>query len=142
MIVLIALNVLSCAVAYEINAANYQKLALAAKGAGVSIDEMLERILDVWVAQDEDADARCNLDDNRIPVYAIYKNTRVEALFDPKTGGMVGTTAPIEGKQFGSSSGAACAVVKALNPTVNSNRSGPKFWRVAATGKELSTMLP
>jgi hypothetical protein len=127
--------------AHEINSANYQKLALAAKGAGVSIDEMLERILNVWLAQDEGQDARRGPDGDRIPVYAIYRSTRVEALFDPKTEGMTGTSAPIEGTKFGSPSGAARAVVEALNPEVNSNRSGPRFWRVAATGKELAAIL-
>lgn len=128
--------------AHEINSANYQKLALAAKGAGVSIDEMLERILDVWLAQDDIPEARRSMDGDQIPVYAIYKSTRVEASFDPKTEGMTGTTAPIEGKKFSSPSGAARAVVEALNPEVNSNRSGPRFWRVASTGKELATVLP
>jgi hypothetical protein len=128
--------------AYEISSANHQKLALAAKGAGVSIDAILERILDVWLAQDEVPEARRSMDGDQIPVYAIYRSTRVEALFDPKTEGMTGTTAPIEGKEFASPSGAARAVVEALNPKVNSNRSGPRFWRVAATGKELATMLP
>jgi hypothetical protein len=128
--------------AYEISSANYKKLALAARGAGVSVDEMLERILDVWLAQDEVPEARQSTDGDQIRVYAIYKSTRVEALFDPKTEGMTGTTAPIDGKKFGSSSGAARAVVEALNPKVNSNRSGPRFWRVAATGKELATVLP
>jgi hypothetical protein len=128
--------------AHEINAANYQKLALAAKGAGVSIDEMLERILDVWLAQDEVPASRRSLDGDQIPVYAIYKSTRVEALFDPKTEVMTGTTAPIEAQKFSSPSGAARAVVEALNPEVNSNRSGPRFWRIAATGKELATVIP
>src|SRR5919198_502573 len=108
----------SCMV-HEINSANYQKLALAAKGAGVSVDEMLERILDVWLAQDEGPVARRSLDGEQMPVYAIYRSTRIEALFDPKTEGMTGTTAPIEGKKFRSPSGAARAVVEALNPKVN-----------------------
>lgn len=126
---------------HKISSANYQKLALAAKGAGVSVDEMLERILDVWLALDEVPAAQRRTDGDQIAVFAIYKSTRVEAAFDPKTQVMTGTTAPIEGQKFSSPSGAARAVVEALNPEVNSNRSGPRFWRVAATGKELATVL-
>jgi hypothetical protein len=127
--------------AHEINASNYTKLALAAKGAGVSVDEMLERILNVWLSEDEGVKGPRDMDSDQIAVYAVYRRTRVEAQFDPRTEGMTGTTAPIEGKQFSSPSGAARAVVEALNPDVNSNRSGPRFWRVTATGKELGTIL-
>jgi hypothetical protein len=128
--------------AYEISSVNYQKLALAAKGAGVSVDEMLDHILGVWLALDEAPAARRSTDGGQIPVYAIYKSRRVEALFDPRTEVVTGTTAPIEGQEFSSPSGAARAVVEALNPEVNSNRSGPRFWRITATGRELATVLP
>jgi hypothetical protein len=125
----------------QISDENYTKLALAAKGAGVTVDEILERILDLWLSLDEGAVGQRDMDSDQIAVYAIYQRTRVEALYDPRTEGITGTTTPIEGKQFSSSSGAARAVVEALNPQVNSNRSGPRFWRVAATGKELASIL-
>jgi hypothetical protein len=124
-----------------VSEANYTKLALAAKGAGVTVDEMLERILDVWLSLGEGAAGPRDMEGEQIAVYAIYQRTRVEALYDPRTEGVTGTTAPIEGRQFSSPSGAARAVVEALNPQVNSNRSGPRFWRVATTGKELASIL-
>jgi hypothetical protein len=131
----------SCSMPTEISETNYTKLALAAKGAGVTVDEMLERILDVWLSLGEAAKEQHATDGGQMTVYAIYQRTRVEALFDPSTGAITGTTAPIKGKQFSSPSGAARAVVEALNPEVSSNRNGLRFWHMTATDKELATTL-
>ena len=73
-------------------------------------------------------------------VHATYQGQRVEGVFDPDTGGLTVTSAPLQGKWFRSPSGAAKAVVANLKPGVTPNRSGYDFWFVTSTGKTLNSI--
>ena len=69
-----------------------------------------------------------------MPVYGIYHGRRVEGMFTPATQRLVVTSEPLAGKGFKSPSGAARAVVAALNPArAVPNLNGWTFWRTVAT---------
>lgn len=75
-----------------------------------------------------------------VPIHVDYHGRRVNALFDRAGGGIRIVSEPLDGMSFGSPSGAAIAVVRALNPDVRPNRNGWKFWTVSATGENLSSI--
>jgi hypothetical protein len=75
-----------------------------------------------------------------IPVQALYEGTLITGEFDATSGRMTITSGPLRGQHFKSPSGAAMAVVRALNPSVHPNRNGWTFWTVSDTGQVLESM--
>lgn len=77
---------------------------------------------------------------NSVAVYAVYEGRRVDGTYDAKAKTLTVTSSPCDGQSFKSPSGAAIAVVQALNPSVNPNRNGWSFWTVVDTGRTLQSI--
>lgn len=74
-----------------------------------------------------------------VEIHAIYEGRRTSAYYDPSSRTVTIPSGPGRG-EYESPSGAAVAVVQALNPRVNPNRNGWSFWTVTATGQLLQTI--
>lgn len=75
-----------------------------------------------------------------IAIHSIYEGRRTEARYDLATRRVDITSGPLAGQSFKSPSGAAIAVVREHNPTVNPNRNGWSFWLITESGKLLQTL--
>ncbi|MEU6178905.1 GmrSD restriction endonuclease domain-containing protein [Streptomyces coeruleorubidus] len=74
-----------------------------------------------------------------VEIHSIYEGRRVDAYYDPSSRVVRISSGPGRG-EYESPSGAAVAVVHALNPHVNPNRNGWSFWTVTATGQLLQSI--
>ncbi|WP_314220903.1 GmrSD restriction endonuclease domain-containing protein [Streptomyces zaehneri] len=74
-----------------------------------------------------------------IEIHATYEGRRVDAYYDPSSRIVTIPSGPGRG-EYESPSGAAVALVQALNPHVNPNRNGWSFWAVTATGHLLQSI--
>ncbi|MDX3849148.1 hypothetical protein [Streptomyces sp. AK02-01A] len=74
-----------------------------------------------------------------VAVHAIYDGVRVPGLFDPTTQALTITEGPASGS-YRTPSGAAGAVLQALNPHVKPNRNGWGFWTIDSSGELLQTL--
>lgn len=74
-----------------------------------------------------------------VEIHAIYEGRRVNSYYDPSSRTVTIPSGPGRG-EYESPSGAAVAVVRALNPHVNPNRNGWSFWTVTATGNLLQSI--
>jgi hypothetical protein len=73
-----------------------------------------------------------------VPVYGDYDGTRVEGEYLPATRRLAVRSEPLPGESFKSPSGAARAVVSALNPArAAPTTNGWLWWRVVATNEPL-----
>lgn len=77
---------------------------------------------------------------DRVQVHATYEEHRITGLYESPTHSLTVTSSPLEGRSYKSPSGAAIAVVQALNPRVNPSRNGWTFWTVTATGATLQSL--
>ncbi|MEW2620775.1 hypothetical protein [Streptomyces sp. NPDC048106] len=74
-----------------------------------------------------------------VAVHALYGGERIEGAYDPASGALTITGGPAAG-HYRTPSGAASAVLQAVNPHVKPNRNGWSFWTVTETGKLLQTL--
>lgn len=74
-----------------------------------------------------------------VEIHAIYEGRRANSYYDPSSRTVTIPSGPGRG-EYESPSGAAVAVVRALNPHVNPNRNGWSFWTVTATGNLLQSI--
>lgn len=74
-----------------------------------------------------------------VEVHAVYEGQRVSGYYDPSSRTVTIPSGPGRGV-YEAPSGAAAAVVHALNPHVKPNRNGWSFWTVTATGQLLQTI--
>ncbi|MBK3528315.1 GmrSD restriction endonuclease domain-containing protein [Streptomyces rubiginosohelvolus] len=74
-----------------------------------------------------------------VEIHAVYEGQRVDAYYDPLSRVVSIPSGPGRG-EYETPSGAAVAVVHALNPHVNPNRNGWNFWTVTATGRLLQSI--
>ncbi|MFB7244716.1 DUF262 domain-containing protein [Streptomyces populi] len=77
--------------------------------------------------------------ENGVEVHAVYDGRHVAGYYDPSSRGVTIPSGPGQGA-YESPSGAAVAVVMALNPHVRPQRNGWSFWYVTATGKLLQSI--
>lgn len=71
-------------------------------------------------------------------LHAVYRGVRIDAVYVPATHRVAVLSGPVAGRNFKSPTGAARAVVEALNPgrtAVQGN--GWRFWRITATDERL-----
>ncbi|WP_318209540.1 MULTISPECIES: hypothetical protein [unclassified Streptomyces] len=80
--------------------------------------------------------------DGRVPVYAVYAATRVDALYDTATQSVTIPEGNPGAGAYKSPSGASRAVIEALRPDVLPIRTGWAFWRIASSGQILRTIRP
>ncbi|MFE9941722.1 GmrSD restriction endonuclease domain-containing protein [Streptomyces hirsutus] len=74
-----------------------------------------------------------------VEVHAVYDGRRVNGYYDPSSRTVTIPSGPGRG-EYESPSGAAVAVVRALNPHVSPHRNGWSFWIVTATGEFLQSI--
>ncbi|GGS44855.1 DUF262 domain-containing protein [Streptomyces parvus] len=74
-----------------------------------------------------------------VEIHAVYEGQRVDAYYDPLSRVVRIPSGPGRG-EYETPSGAAVAVVHALNPHVNPNRNGWNFWTVTATERLLQSI--
>jgi hypothetical protein len=124
----------------SVTTANADRLLLLARAWGVSADTALGRLLDDFMSNGAEAPAEVPAEgDGGIAVHAVYGGQRIEGRFFPISGRLEILSGPCSGRSFKSPSGAAIAVVQAVNPTVNPNRNGWSFWIVSDTGRTLQS---
>ncbi|MFF4867280.1 hypothetical protein ACFY3J_37605 [Streptomyces sp. NPDC001231] len=77
--------------------------------------------------------------ENGVEIHATYDGRRVNGYYNPSSRTVTIPSGPGRG-EYDSPSGAAVALVRALNPHVNPQRNGWSFWTVTATGKLLESI--
>lgn len=100
-------------------------VVFAARMAGVTESEILRRLIAASSLAAEEPDHG----PKGVPIYADYEGHRTRALyFEPARVEIV--DGPLKGKSFKTPTGAARAVVRHYNPSVNDNRNGWSFWQI------------
>ncbi len=122
----------------ELDEQTHAYVRFAARVAGVAESEIVARAVTAYVSDN----APPAPDPwTPVPIYAVYRDQRVDGLFVARTHRVAVTSGPLEGSRFKSPSGAARAVVAALNPErgpVHTN--GWRFWRLAETDDRLEVL--
>lgn len=76
-----------------------------------------------------------------VPVYGAYEGRRVEGLYLPATRRLTVTSDPLPDSRFKSPSGAARAVVAAVNPDRTATQTnGWRWWRLVETDERLEVL--
>ena len=76
-----------------------------------------------------------------VVVYGEYDGTRVEGQYLPATRRLTVSSAPVAGAKFKSPSGAARAVIAALNPSRSAAQTnGWRFWHLRETDERLEVL--
>jgi hypothetical protein len=113
----------------------------AARLFGVSEAEVVARAMRQFSEQGADAVRPARDPWTPVDVYGEYDGTRVEGQYLPATRRLTVTSAPIAGSSFKSPSGAARAVVAALNPARTATQTnGWRFWHLAETHERLEVL--
>ena len=100
-------------------------LSFAARMADVTEGEIVRRLIAASSLEGKQPDpAR-----KSVPIYADYEGHRTRALyFAPARVEIV--DGPLKSRSFKTPTGAARAVVRHYNPSVNDNRNGWGFWQI------------
>ena len=109
----------------DVDEATKQAVSFAARMANVSEGEIIRRLVGGGAPPREGPEPA-----NRgVAIYADYEGHRVRArYFEPARVEI--TDGPLAGKSFKTPTGAARAVVRHYNPSVNDNRNGWSFWQI------------
>jgi hypothetical protein len=100
-------------------------VSFAARMANVTEGEIVRRLIAAGSSTGEDPDPG----KKGVAIYADYEGHRTRALyFAPARVEIV--DGPLKGKSFKTPTGAARAVVRQYNPSVNDNRNGWGFWQI------------
>lgn len=76
-----------------------------------------------------------------VAVTAEYEGQQVAGEYLPASRRLTVTSGPVAGQEFRSPSGAASAVVAALNPSRSAAQTnGWRFWHIAQTGERLEVL--
>jgi hypothetical protein len=97
----------------------------AARMADVTEGEIVRRLVAASSLEPKETDPS----QKGVPIYADYEGHRTQALyFAPARVEIV--DGPLKGESFRTPTGAARAVVRHYNPSVNDNRNGWGFWQI------------
>ncbi len=109
----------------DVDDATKQAVSFAARMADVSEGEIIRRLVGGGhPSRDEPQPAS-----QGVAIYADYEGHRVRArYFEPARVEI--SDGPLAGKSFKTPTGAARAVVRQYNPSVNDNRNGWSFWQI------------
>ncbi|MES0836692.1 hypothetical protein [Nocardiopsis tropica] len=130
----------------EVSQDTDRQLELLAGWEGISKGEIIARIL-TRLSMTETFPGFAN-EGTPVPVYASYKEHRVEGWFEPATHRLGIVSSPWNGQVFDNPSPAAGAVVKHANSLlppgkrVSTARNGWAFWKLAATGETIQSLRP
>jgi hypothetical protein len=123
---------------FELDEDVRQQVRLLARAWSVRESEVIRRLLSAFVNQDPVTVAGVSAEP--VAIYADYEGHHIEAEFHPATRRVIVTSGPLTGRFFKSPSGAAIAVVQALNPNVHPNRNGWSFWFIQENGRALQSI--
>jgi hypothetical protein len=113
----------------EVDDGTKRTVSFAARMANVPEGEIVRRLIADSSLAVEEPDHRLKA----VPIYADYEGRRTRALyFAPARVEIV--DGPLKGKSFKTPTGAARAVVRHYNPSVNDNRNGWGFWQLGNGG--------
>jgi hypothetical protein len=115
----------------------YEQVLLLSRAWAVAPGEVIRRLLAEFSKGGEQEPLQRG---SEVAVHAIYAGKRTDGSYDPATKSLTITTGPLTGRSFKSPSGAAVALVAALNPSVHPNRNGWWFWMRSDTGELLKTI--
>ncbi|WP_328434806.1 hypothetical protein [Streptomyces sp. NBC_00425] len=128
--------------AVSLDSATYTQITLLARAWGTSQGEAVSRLVDHFqqapTAPPPSA-AATSASDKDVLVHALYGGKKIMGRFDPVSRSLTITDGPGAG-HYKTPSGAAAAVLQAVNPSVNPNRNGWSFWVVDETGGLLQSL--
>jgi hypothetical protein len=111
--------------AIEVDESVKRTVSFAARMADVTEGEIVRRLIAASSLVPEETDPG----QKAVPVYADYEGHRTRAFyFAPARVEII--DGPLKGESFGTPTGAARAVVRHYNPSVNDNRNGWGFWQI------------
>lgn len=111
----------------------------AARVFAVSESEVVARAVRALTEQNDDRPAFDPW--TPVDVYGEYEGHRVEGRYVPATRRLIVTSPPVAGVTFKSPSGAATAVVAALNPGRSAaHTNGWRFWHLVSTNERLEVL--
>lgn len=115
----------------EVDEGTHRALELAAHVAGISVGQVVERLVNQASASRLSAGVTDGpATPGGIAVTNTYRGHRTSGRYYPDTKRIEISSGPLTGRSFKTPSEAARAVIEQLNPAVNSNRNGKTFWRV------------
>lgn len=111
----------------EVDEVAKRTLSFAARMAGVTEGEIVRRLIaaNALEVEEEEEDPR----QEGVVIYADYEGSRTRARYFAPARVEI-TDGPLKGRSFRSPTGAARAVVRHYNPSVNDNRNGWSFWLI------------
>jgi hypothetical protein len=117
----------------EVDEAIKRTVSFAARMAEVTEGEIIRRLVNASALARADPETG----EESVEIYADYEGHRVHArYFAPARVEIV--DGPLAGRSFKTPTGAARAVVRLYNPSVNDNRNGWGFWQIKnATGSRV-----
>jgi hypothetical protein len=120
-----------------------RRLEFAAKVAGVTVSDVIERLVNEWSQADApEPSASVGAERPRLKVHAHYRGARVAGSFDPVSNELLVEEGPGSGKRYPSPSAAATAVTVAVNPERrHPNTNGRNFWTASEERVPLGTWL-
>lgn len=110
----------------DVDSDTKRSVGLAARMADVSEGEIVRRLVLATATAGRDASATR---DTGVSIFAEYEGYRTRAIYYAP-GRIEIVDGPLQGQSFKSPTGAARAVVRHYNPTVNDNRNGWSFWQI------------
>lgn len=109
----------------EVDEGAKRTVSFAARMADVTEGEIVRRLIAASSLESKEPDPR----QKGVPIYADYEGHRTRALyFAPARVEIV--DGPLKGESFRTPTGAARAVVRHYNSSVNDNRNGWSFWQI------------
>jgi hypothetical protein len=127
----------------EIDDQTFSTLNFAARMAGVSIGEVVARLVSQAgspPATLPELGAKVVSAPTGVKVYADYDGIRTYGTYNPITTRIDITSGPLAGRGFKTPTGAARAVVSQYKPGVSPNRNGWSFWTEDGSGAPLQTL--
>jgi hypothetical protein len=113
--------------AIEVDEGVKRTVSFAARMADVTEGEIVRRLVAASSLEAKEPDP--DPGQKGVPIYADYEGHRTRAsYFAP--GRVEIVDGPLKGEAFGTPTGAARAVVRHYNPSVNDNRNGWGFWQI------------
>lgn len=113
----------------EVDGATKRSVALAARMAQLTEGEIVRRL----VLESSSIPTEPGTGREGVPIYADYEGHRTRALYLAPTRVEI-IDGPLRGRSFKTPTGAARAVVRHYNPSVNDNRNGWSFWQIEGDG--------
>jgi hypothetical protein len=125
----------------EVDEHTKRTVALAAQMANDTEGGIIRRLIAASTLPEENSSQSTN---HGVAVYADYEGHRVRArYFEPARVEII--DGPLAGQSFKTPTGAARAVVRHYNPSINDNRNGWAFWQIdteAGTRRSLQSIRP